>query len=112
MSPCTQLENVTKATGVLFVTPKVMSYKISKWCHYQSDLENLNSATNDRITFHLCSNTELLSPIILHFTKIKKCYEKFIKSYKKCLLFHLNFFCNIQVLWGKNEFENKIFMTS
>ena len=92
---------------------KTICYKTSKWYHYQSYLENPNTATNDRIAFHLCSYSKLLSRIILHFTKIKP-----LKSYQKCLLFHLNCFFgfwNIQILreiWGNWEVENGIIMAS
>ena len=88
---------------------KTICYKISQWCHYQSDLQNPNSATNDRITFHLCSYSKLVSPIIFISPK------KSLKSYKKCLLCHLNFSfgsCNIQILGGNQEVENEIIMTS
>ena len=54
----------TKVTEVSFETSKCC--KISKWCHWQSDLGNPNSATNDRITFHLWLCSKLVSPIILH----------------------------------------------
>ena len=46
-------------------------YKISKWSTYQLDLENSNSARNDRIAFHFCSYLKLVSPNFLHFNKIK-----------------------------------------
>ena len=39
-------------------------------CHYQSDHENPNPATNDRITFQLCAYSMLVSPVSLNFTKI------------------------------------------
>ena len=88
--------SITKVTGVSFRTPKnYMLYKISKLCHYKSDIGNPNSATSDRITFHLCSYSKLVSPSIIYFTKIKP-----LKSYEKCFLFHLNSsfgFCNIQI---------------
>lgn len=48
--------------------------------HYQSDIENPNPATNDRITFHHCPYSRLVSPVILIFTKIK-----LMKSYIKTL---------------------------
>ena len=64
---------------------KTISYKISKWYHFQPDLGNLNSATNDRIIFHLCSYSKFASPIILNFTKIKP-----LKSNKNVFLLHLN----------------------
>ena len=85
-------------------------YKISKWCHYQSDLENPNSTTNDRTAFHLCSYSKFVSTIILNFTKIK-----FLKSYEDCFLFHINCSygsCNIPFLGGEQEVENEITMTS
>ena len=46
---------------------KTICCKISKWCHWQSDLGNPNSATNDRITFHLWLCSKLVSPIIFTF---------------------------------------------
>ena len=69
-----------------------------------NDLENPNSATNDRITFHFCSYSKLLSPSFLHITKLK-----LLKSYEKCFLFQLNSSfgsCNIQILEGNKEVEN------
>ena len=70
--------SITKVTGVSFELQKIVRCKISKLCHYRSDLESPNSATNDWINFHLCSCLKLLPPIILQFTKIKllKGYEK------------------------------------
>ena len=77
---------------------------------YQSDLGNPNSATNHRITFHICSYSKLVSPIILHFTKMKP-----LKSKEKCFLFYLNCSfgsCNIPILEGNYEVENGIIMSS
>ena len=77
---------------------KTICYKISKRYPYKLDLGNPNSATNDGITFYLCSYSKLLSPIILHFTKTKP-----LNCYGKCFLFHLNCSfgsCSIQILEG------------
>ena len=38
-------------------------YKSLKWYQYQSDLENRNPATNNRINFHLCNLFELMDQI-------------------------------------------------
>ena len=78
-------------------------------CHYQSDLENPNPATIDRINFDLCVYSGLVYPVILNCTK-----KKPLKSYKKCFLFHLN--CsfgswNMQILGGNQEVENGIITT-
>ena len=84
--------SITKVTGVSFRTPKnYMLYKISKLCHYKSDIGNPNSATSDRITFHLCSYSKLVSPSIIYFTKIKP-----LKSYEKCFVSPKQFFWFLQ----------------
>ena len=57
--------SITKVTGVSFGTPTdymLPNLKIMALC---------SSASKDRITFYLCSYSKLVSPIILHFTKIK-----------------------------------------
>ena len=78
--------SITKVTRVSFWNPKGFMLQNLKLMLYESGLENLSSATNDRITFHLCSYSKLRSPIILHLTKINPS-----KSYEKCFfLFHLN----------------------
>ena len=59
---------------------KTIWYKISQWCHYQSDLQIPNSATNGWITFYLCSYSKLVSAIIFISP------ENPLKSYKKSLL--------------------------
>ena len=74
---------------------KTICYKISKLYHYQSDLGNPNSATNARITFHLCSYSKFMSPIILHFTKIKP-----LKITKKC------FFVSTKLLLWFLQYSN------
>ena len=79
-------------------------------CHYQSDLEQPNPATNDRITFHLCACLKLASTVILNLTKINP-----LKSCKKCFLFQLNCLFgswNMQFLGGNQEVKNGIMMTS
>ena len=89
---------------------KTICYKISKSCNYQLDLENSNSARNDRIAFHFYSYLKLVSPNFLHFNKIKP-----LKSYEKCFLFHLSCSfgsCNIQILRRKLEVKNGIIITS
>ena len=78
---------------------KIICQKISKWFHYQSDLENLNSATNDRITFHLCLFSKLVSPIILHFTKMNP-----LRSYENAFCFTETTFLCLAIF----KFQNKI----
>ena len=60
--------SVIKLSRVSFGTPKY--YMLQNVCHYQSDHENPNPETNDRITFHLCAYSKLVSPVILNFTKV------------------------------------------
>ena len=89
---------------------KSICYKISKWCNYQLDLENSNSAGNERIAFDFCSYLKLVSPNFLQFTTIN-----LFKSYEKCFLFHLNCSygsCNIQILEGNWKLKNGIIITS
>ena len=69
---------ITEVTGVSSGTPKDYMLQNLKMMPLQSDLENFYSATNGRTTLHLCSYSRLVSPIILHFTKIKP-----FESYKK-----------------------------
>ena len=100
-----KLENVYYGSNWSFIwkSKKTIYYKISRWCHYQSDLENPNSAANNKITFYLCSNSKLSFPSFLHFTKIN-----LFKSYEKCFLFQLNGSfgtCNIGILEGKYKFK-------
>ena len=75
--------SITNLTRVLFGTPK--DYMLQKCVSQSIDHENSNQATNDRITFHLCAYSKLVSPVTLNCTKINP-----LKSYKKCFLFHLN----------------------
>ena len=60
--------SVIKLSRVSFGTPKY--YMLQNVCHYQSDHEKPNPETNDRITFHLCAYSKLVSPVILNFTKV------------------------------------------
>ena len=75
--------SMTKLTRISFRTLK--DHMLKNLCHYQSDLENPNPATNDRTTFRVFLYSILVSPVILYSTKIIP-----LKSYKKCFLFHLN----------------------
>ena len=59
---------INKLTRLSFRPQK--DYMQQNVCHYQSDHENPNPATNDRITFHLCAYSMLVSPVSLNFTKI------------------------------------------
>ena len=85
--------SITKLTRVSFGTPK--DYKLQRLCHYQSDLEQPNPATNDRITFHLCACLKLVSPVILNLTKINP-----LKSCKKC------FFVSTKLLFWFLKYAN------
>ena len=88
--------SITNLTRVLFGTPK--DYMLQKCVSQSIDHENSNQATNDRITFHLCAYSKLVSAVILNFTKTNPL--KFIKNVS---LFHLNYSfgsCNMQILGG------------
>ena len=77
--------SITKVTGVSLGTPKDYMLKNFKLIPLSIRSQTPQLSYKWRITFHPCSNSKLLSPIILHFTKIK-----LLKSYEKCFLFHLN----------------------
>ena len=107
MSGFAQL-TITKVIGVSFETPK--DYMLQNFKMVSLSIRSWNLVKNHRITFHLCSYLKLVSPNILHFTKIKP-----LKSYEKYLLFHLNYSfgsCNIQILRENWEVDNGIIMTS
>ena len=62
--------SITKITGVSFGTPKDYMLQNLKMMPL-SDLGNPNSATNGRITFHLCSCSKFVSPIVFTFHQNK-----------------------------------------
>ena len=91
--------SIAKASNWSFIWKSkrlYLCYKFSKWWYYQLDLENPNSARNDRIAFHFCLYLKIVPTNYSHFTKMK------LKSiYQKCFSFHLNCpfsSCNIQIL--------------
>ena len=101
---------ITKVTRVSFRTPTDYMLQNLKMIYYQSDLENPNSATNDRITFHLFLYPKPVSPIVLHLTIIDP-----LKSYGTYFLFQLNCsfgFSNIQFLGESYKIEKRLIMTS